>query len=86
MIIKKKLGPRGQLVIPKDVREHLGVREGSEVQMEIRELEIVIRPSLKGEEALEKFLSSVKIKVHRKLDLKEIIEEQYVKNIDLPRQ
>ena len=29
--IKRKMGPKGQIVLPKDVREHFNLTEGSEI-------------------------------------------------------
>ncbi|MHA1209221.1 MAG: AbrB/MazE/SpoVT family DNA-binding domain-containing protein [Candidatus Freyarchaeota archaeon] len=43
MIVKRIVGPKGQVVIPKDVRDALGLREGSEVVVELRGDEVVIK-------------------------------------------
>ena len=39
MIMRRKVGPKGQIVIPKIVRESLGIQPGDEILMEIREKE-----------------------------------------------
>jgi AbrB family looped-hinge helix DNA binding protein len=35
MIIKRKGGPKGQMVIPKDIRDSLNINPGSEILFEI---------------------------------------------------
>ena len=42
MIIRVKLGGKGQLVIPKVVRESIGLRENSEALLEVKERKIEI--------------------------------------------
>ena len=42
MIIKVKLGGKGQLVIPKVVRESVGLRENSTALLEVKERKIEI--------------------------------------------
>ena len=37
MNIKRVMGEKGQVVVPKDIREHLGIRPGSEVVFEVEE-------------------------------------------------
>lgn len=44
MIIKVKLGGKGQLVIPKVVRESIGLRENSQALLEVKEKKVEIRP------------------------------------------
>jgi len=76
MIIKRKVGPKGQIVIPKDVRKLLNIKPGSEILIEIRENEIVIRSALKDRDFFEKFIKTPK-KLAKKIDLKQIYDKQY---------
>ena len=38
-----RVGEKGQVVIPKDVRDQAGIREGAEVSVEFREGEVVVK-------------------------------------------
>ena len=80
MIIKREIGEKGQVVIPKDIREYLGLRKGEKVVFEIRGKEVVLKQEQDAEDFLEDFFNTPKIK--RKLttrEIKKIIEEQYEK-------
>ena len=79
MIIKRKVGPKGQVVIPKDVRDALNIKPGSEVFIEIIEQEIRIRlpPDKKG--FLNDFLETPE-KLTEKIDFKKLYYEQYTKD------
>jgi len=45
----KKIGPKGQVVIPKRIRDALGLKPGVDVTIEVRGEEIVIsRPKIEG--------------------------------------
>ncbi len=45
----KNIGPKGQVVIPKRMRDALGIKPGVDVTLEIREDEIIIRkPRIEG--------------------------------------
>ena len=76
MIIKRKVGPKGQIVIPKIVRESLGIHPGDEVLMEIREKELLIRPMVDPESLVEDFCSIARQKLTRKIDLEEVVEKE----------
>ena len=76
MIIRRKVGPKGQIVIPKIVRESLGIQPGDEVLMEIREKELLIRPMVDPESFVEDFCSIAKKKLTRKIDLEGILEKE----------
>ncbi len=78
MIIKREIGEKGQVVIPKDIREHLGLNIGVNIIFEVRDNEVVLRKEEDGKKFLRDFLNVPKIK--RKIDVKElkkIYGEQY---------
>ncbi len=52
--IRLKVGPKGQIVIPKVFREAYGIKEGGEVIVEPGESELVIKRVLDTEERLKK--------------------------------
>lgn len=81
MIISREMGERGQVVIPKDIREHLGLKKGSKVLFEVEEDKVTIKPE-NSEKLLDEFLN-VKNKLKRSMtveEMKKIFEESY----DLP--
>lgn len=81
MIIKRSLGEKGQVVIPKDIREYLGLREGDAVVFEISNHEVSIKPEQDPEEFLKEFLNVPKLKKPlSSKEIKKILEEEY----DLP--
>jgi AbrB family looped-hinge helix DNA binding protein len=44
MIIEtRKIGPKGQVVIPKDIRDQLGIMPGERVAIELRDNKVVIQ-------------------------------------------
>lgn len=84
MIIKRELGEKGQVVIPKDIRDFLNIKLRGNVIFEIRDNEVL----LKSEEDPEKFLKeffdiSGKKKNLNSREIKKIILEQY--EDELPR-
>ena len=76
MIIKRKVGPKGQVVIPKDIRDLLKIKPGSEIIIEIKKNEIIIRPAENEDEFLKKFFKTSK-KLTEKIDIKKQLEEHY---------
>ena len=79
MIIKRKVGPKGQVVIAKDVRDALNIKPGSEVFIEIIEKEIRIRLSPDKKGFLKDFLETPE-KLTEKIDFKKLYYEQYTKD------
>ena len=69
---------KGQVVIPKDIRDKLGITECYEVIANIINDSIVIG-MLKPESVsyVDYYSSTYSKKPNRKVDLKEIVEEQY---------
>ncbi len=78
MIIRREMGEKGQVVIPKDIRELLSLRARSKVIFEIENNEVKLKPEKTAEEIVEDFLNVPKLK--KKLttkQMKELLEEQY---------
>lgn len=69
------LGEKGQIVIPKDIREYFGLKRGSRLLFEVKNDEIIIRPQ-KDEEFAEEFCSIVKEKLTKKIDIKRLYHDQ----------
>ena len=83
MSIRRKVGPKGQIVIPKVFRESLGIKPGDEVLMEIGEKELRIRPEADPEKFIEEFCSAGGKKLTRKIDLEKVLEEGVEERIAL---
>jgi AbrB family looped-hinge helix DNA binding protein len=78
MIIKRKVGPKGQIVIPKDIRDLLHIQPGSEILIEILDKEIILRPSIDPESYLKQFISTPK-KLKEKINYKDLYDQQYLR-------
>ena len=76
MNIRKKLGQKGQLVIPKVVREFLGIKPGDVVVIEVREKEVLIKPGVDPERFVEDFCSLTEKKLKKKIDLEKLLEAE----------
>lgn len=76
MIIKRKVGPKGQVVIRKDIRDLLNINPGSEILIEFKKDAIIIRAALDEETFLENFTKTPK-KLKEKIDYKKLLDEQY---------
>ena len=76
MILRRKLGQKGQLVIPKVVREFLGIKPGDEVMIEIREKEVLIRPGVDPERFVDDFCSLTERRLKKRVDLERLLEEE----------
>ncbi|HME51803.1 MAG TPA: AbrB/MazE/SpoVT family DNA-binding domain-containing protein [Candidatus Lokiarchaeia archaeon] len=76
VIMHRKIGPRGQIVLPKDARDSLGLKIGDEICIEVEKNAIKIMPASVQDDFLQKFLSTPK-KLHEKIDLQKVIDEEY---------
>jgi len=81
MIIKRSLTEKGQLVIPKDMREYLKWRNKQEVVIELNNDSVVIKKE-NSDDILEKFFTIARTKGKNITleELKKIEDESY----DLP--
>jgi len=83
MIEKRLMGPKGQIVIPKTIRNLLGLKKGSKVLFELENGEVKIKPQQSPEEFVEEFYSAVKKKLNKKVSLNELyaieLEERVLK-------
>lgn len=61
------------MVIPKIVKEYVGIKPGDEVFMDVRE-ELVITPVVSPKEFAEDFCSAIKRKLVSKVDLERLVE------------
>jgi len=85
MQIKRTVGEKGQVVLPKDIRDYVGIKPGSEVIFEVRGKEIVVRPQKSGKEFVEDFCNVPK-NLRKNItvkDIKKILEEQYEEEYDI---
>jgi len=76
MRLAKTLGQKGQLVIPKVVRDFLGIKPGDVVVIEVREKEVLIRPGMDPERFVGDFCSLTDRKLTEKVDLERLLEEE----------
>ena len=76
MRIRRKIGQKGQIVIPKVIRESAGIEPGDEILMEVRENEVVISPGVDPERFVESFCSVTERKLTKKLDLERLLEQE----------
>ncbi|MDR0372993.1 MAG: AbrB/MazE/SpoVT family DNA-binding domain-containing protein [Nitrososphaerota archaeon] len=79
----RSIGPKGQVVIPKRMREALGLNPGVEVIFELREKEVVIKkPEVSGSYA-DYFMTTSAPKLKKWINLKELIAEEVDERVSL---
>ncbi len=74
MHVKAKVGPRFQVVIPKEIREILGIKRGEIVVFEVREGELVLK-RYRGRGSVEELFNIVpdNRKLKKRVDVKGLI-------------
>jgi len=74
------VGPNGEVKLPKEVMDKLGIGPGSEmaVELDVGEHAIVLRPKTKPQDFVEELIKVVPCdkKLRRRIDLKRVIEEE----------
>ena len=73
----RTVGPKGQVVIPKEIRDETGLVEGSEVSVMAKDGNVVIRrvAPLTGS-YVEYFTATFAHKVGQRVDIKKLIEKE----------
>ncbi len=79
---KTTVGPKGQVVIPKEIRDKIGIKEYSEVIVDIMDDSVIIK-KLKPESVtyVDYYCTTYSKKLAKKVDIKKIADEQYERNI-----
>lgn len=81
MYVKRTIGEKGQVVVPKDIRNYLGLKPGSEILFELRGKEVIIKHPLDPKKFVEDFCDvPKKLKRINRRKLEKVSEEEY----DLP--
>ncbi len=75
--MKRKLGPKGQVVIPKDIRERLSLTEGAILNFEVEDNTILVKPEPSPEEFVERYLSVKGKKFRKRVDWKSVLDDEY---------
>jgi AbrB family looped-hinge helix DNA binding protein len=84
MVFRRPVGAKGQVVIPRDIRQLLGVRPGGEVVFEIRDNHVSLRKPDDALAFVADFLAGPKLKKPiSPREIKAAIVEQY--DEELPR-
>jgi len=73
---RRNVGPKGQVVIPKQMRDILGLKPGVEVILEVKGDEVVIsKPKIEGSYT-EYYAATHAVKLKKCVGIKEIIAEE----------
>lgn len=81
---KRIIGPKGQVVIPKEIREKIGLREGIEVLIELKDNEVIIkRATPLTENYVDYFITTYSKKLKKEIDIEKILEEERIERAHL---
>ncbi len=76
---KMKVGQKGQVVIPKHVRQMAGIREGAEVTVQLKDGEVVIkRAGPPTESYVDYFITTFSKKLEHEVNVKSVIEGEEI--------
>lgn len=75
-------GPKGQIVIPKEIREKPGIKEYSDVLVDVKEDMVVIsRVRHQSVSYTDFYVSTHAKKLNQKVDLRKVMDGEYERNI-----
>lgn len=75
---RRTIGERGQIVLPKKLREHLGLKPGKRVIFEVKQDTIILKPEKNSRQLVEEFVSvPKKLKKINIKNVKRVLEEEY---------
>ena len=79
MELERTISEKGQIVIPRDIREYLGIKSGSEVVFDINDGAVIMKPKKSGRDTVEEFCSISKKRFAKMSPrrLKKLLGEQY---------
>jgi len=78
--IKRRIGPKGQIVLPKDIRQQFRLRTGTEIVFLVEDNKISIELASDPVKIVEEFCALPKEYSHKKISSQEIkksIEQEY---------
>ncbi len=81
-----KVGEKGQVVIPKELRELTGIKEGTEVTFEVADGGVIVRRAgPKADSYVDYFVSTFSKKLKHDVDIKKALEEERLERQDRVR-
>jgi len=72
----RNVGPKGQVVIPKRMRDALGLKPGVEVVLEMRDQEIVIKKPQVSGSYTEYYITTSAPKLKKEVNIKELLDQE----------
>lgn len=73
-MIVRRVGPKGQVVIPSNIREMLEIKPGEEVVVEVRDGTVLIKPK---KESVTKHLSNLVLEEEKRVIRKIVLDKYY---------
>jgi len=81
---RRNVGPKGQVVIPKQMRDALGLKPGVEVILEVKGDEVVIsKPKIEGSYT-EYFIATQGPKLKKIVNIKKLLSEEVERRHAVP--
>ncbi|MEM0139319.1 MAG: AbrB/MazE/SpoVT family DNA-binding domain-containing protein [Ferroplasma sp.] len=79
---KTKICPKGQVVIPKNIREIMGIAPNSDVVISLKNDKIIIERSKPLTETYyEYYINTYSKKLKKEIDINKILEKEYDRNL-----